>query len=115
MDFMPKESFWTNPAYHISPGSNTPEYVTALIEIPEGSRAKFEVDGSGLIKLDRILYTSVHYPSHYGFIPQTMTGDRDPLDILVLCSEKVPPLTLIEARVIGRIKYIEKKENPEKN
>ena len=104
MDFMPKESFWTNPSYHISPGSNAPEYVTALIEIPKGSRAKFEIDGSGLIKLDRILYTSVHYPSHYGFIPQTMTGDRDPLDILVLCSEKVPPLTLIDARVIGRQK-----------
>lgn len=99
---MPKESFWNNPYYHISPGKEVPEYVTALIEIPKGSRAKFEIDSeSGLIRLDRVLYNAIHYPSHYGFIPQTMTGDRDPLDILVLCSEHVPPMTLIEARVIG--------------
>lgn len=101
-NFMPKDNFWSNPWYHISPGKNIPTTVQALIEIPRGSRAKFEVDSdTGLIKLDRVLYNAIHYPTLYGYIPSTMTGDKDPLDILVLCSENVPPLTLIEARVIG--------------
>lgn len=107
MNYMPKENFWSNPWYHISPGKRIPEYVMAVIEIPKGSRAKFEVDSdSGLIKLDRVLYNAIHYPSHYGYIPSTMTGDRDPLDILVLCSESLPPLTLVEAKVIGMLHNI---------
>ncbi|KAL4449805.1 hypothetical protein ABPG74_008178 [Tetrahymena malaccensis] len=115
IDFMPSESFWNNHLYHISSGQNNPQYVQALIEIPKGSRAKFEVDeDSGLLKLDRVLYNAIHYPSHYGFIPSTMAGDRDPLDILVLCSEKVPPLTLIDARVIGVIQMIDGDEEDDK-
>ena len=76
-----------NHAWHsVSPGSNLPETVNAIIEIPKGSKAKYEIDKeSGLIKLDRVLFSSVMYPANYGFIPQTYCDDKDPLDILVLC------------------------------
>ena len=75
-------------AWHsVSPGENVPEIVNAIIEIPKGSKAKYEIDKeSGLIKLDRVLFSSVMYPANYGFIPQTYCDDKDPLDILVLCS-----------------------------
>jgi len=90
-----------DPIHGISYG-NVPEYVNAVIEIPQGSKAKFEIDKkSGLIKLDRVLFSAVHYPFHYGYIPRTMCDDGDPLDILVLCSVDVPPLTLIRVKVIG--------------
>jgi len=77
-------------------------FVYGLIEIPQGSHAKFEYDKDyGLIRLDRVLYTSTQYPTNYGFIPQTHADDGDPLDILVLCTERLPPGTLVRARVIG--------------
>ena len=76
-----------NPWHHVSYGENAPEVVTAIIEIPEGSKGKFELDKeSGMLKLDRVLFSSVHYPAHYGFIPQTYCDDKYPLDILVLTS-----------------------------
>ncbi|MBK9263361.1 MAG: inorganic diphosphatase [Polyangiaceae bacterium] len=78
------------------------EFVPAVIEIPRGSKLKYELDKrTGLLMLDRVLYSSVHYPANYGFIPQTHAGDGDPLDILVLMQEPVHPLTIVRARPIG--------------
>ncbi|HPD01962.1 MAG TPA: inorganic diphosphatase, partial [Clostridia bacterium] len=75
---------------------------TALIEIPMGSKCKYELDKeTGLIKLDRVLYTSTHYPQNYGFIPRTLSDDHDPLDVLVLCSEPVVPMAMIRCYPIG--------------
>ena len=75
---------------------------SSVIEIPFGSSVKYELDkASGLIKLDRVLYSAVYYPANYGFIPQTLAEDDDPLDVLVLCQEAVVPLTIIHARTIG--------------
>jgi inorganic pyrophosphatase len=89
----------------VSPGSDIPRVVNAIIEIPKGRRNKFEVDkATGLIRLDRYLYTSSHYPGDYGFIPQTLAEDGDPLDILVMVNEPTFSGCLIEARVIGLFK-----------
>ena len=91
-----------NPWHFVSYGQNSPAEVNAIIEIPTGSKAKYELDKeSGLLKLDRVLFSAVHYPANYGFIPMTYCEDNDPLDILVLCSVDVEPLCLIEAKVIG--------------
>ena len=74
----------------------------AIIEIPKGSTNKYELDkATGLLKLDRVLYSSVHYPADYGFIPRTYCGDGDPLDVLVLGQEPVYPLTIVQARAVG--------------
>ncbi|MEY3876055.1 MAG: hypothetical protein RIR50_1226, partial [Pseudomonadota bacterium] len=74
-------------------GSESPEVVNAIIEIPKGSKAKYELDKeSGLLILDRVLFSAVHYPANYGFIPQTYCDDHDPLDILVICSVDVQPM-----------------------
>lgn len=89
-------------------GDNAPQVVNGLIEIPQGSRTKYEIDKkTGLLKLDRIIYSSFHYPINYGFIPQTLGLDGDPLDILVMCSESIQPLCLVEARVIGNMQMID--------
>jgi inorganic pyrophosphatase len=86
-----------------------------VIEIPTGSKAKYELDkDSGLLKLDRVLFSSVHYPANYGFIPRTYCDDKDPLDILVLCSVKVETLCLIEAKVIGVMRMIDQGEEDDK-
>lgn len=91
----------THPA-HASIGTQAPEIVKAVIEIPKGSRMKYELDkSSGLLKLDRVLYSSTFYPMNYGFIPQTWFEDDDPLDILVMCSMDIEPLCVTEARVVG--------------
>ena len=80
----------------------------ACIEISLGSKTKYELDKeTGLLKLDRILYTSTHYPANYGFIPKTYAGDNDPLDVLVLCQSEILPLCLVECRPIGVIKMID--------
>ena len=82
----------------------TPEDFYAVIEITKGSKNKYELDKeTGLMLLDRILYTSTHYPAHYGFIPRTYADDEDPLDVLVLCSEKINQLTLVRCYPIGVI------------
>lgn len=87
----------------------------AVIEIPKGCKNKYELDKeTGMLKLDRVLYTATHYPANYGFIPRTYAGDNDPLDVLVLCQEDVVPLTLIEAYPIGVLKMIDNEENDEK-
>jgi len=89
-------------------GDNAPDTVNAIIEISQGSRAKYEVDKiTGLLRLDRVIYSSFHYPVNYGFIPQTLGQDGDPLDILVLCSQPIQPLCLVEANVIGNMQMID--------
>jgi inorganic pyrophosphatase len=89
-------------------GEKAPQKVNALIEIPQGSRAKYEVDKTtGLLRLDRVIYSSFHYPVNYGFIPQTLGQDSDPLDILVLCSQSIQSLCLVEANVIGNMQMID--------
>jgi len=96
-------------AWHdISPGDDLPHEFNAVIEIPMHSSVKYELDkASGLIKLDRVLYSAVYYPTNYGFIPQTLAEDDDPLDVLVLCQETVVPLTLMKARTIGIMAMID--------
>ena len=82
----------------------TPENFVAVIEISKGSKQKYELDKkTGLLILDRILYTSTHYPANYGFIPHTLAADGDPLDVLVLCSESLLPLSLVNVYPIGVI------------
>lgn len=96
-------------------GKNYPEIVNALIEIPQGSKAKYEIDKeTGLLMLDRVIHSSFHYPINYGFIPQTLGHDGDPLDILVMCSESIQPLCLVEATVIGNMQMIDNGEMDDK-
>ncbi len=96
-------------------GKNAPDQVNALIEISQGSRAKYEIDKTtGLLKLDRVIYSSFHYPVNYGFIPKTLGEDNDPLDILVICSESIQPLCLVEATVIGNMQMIDNGEKDDK-
>jgi inorganic pyrophosphatase len=96
-------------------GSKAPEIVNAVIEIPQGSRAKYEVDKeTGLLKLDRVIYSSFHYPVNYGFIPQTLGQDNDPLDILVICSQSIQSLCLVEASVIGNMQMIDQGQMDDK-
>jgi inorganic pyrophosphatase len=91
-----------HPWHDITPGEFLPNEFLSVIEIPSGSSVKYELDKpSGLIRLDRVLYSAAYYPANYGFIPQTLAEDDDPLDVLVFCQEPVVPLTLIEARTIG--------------
>jgi inorganic pyrophosphatase len=98
----------THPWHGAHYGENAPKKVNALIEIPEGSRAKYEVDkATGLLMLDRVIYSTFHYPMNYGFIPQTLGQDGDPLDILVLCSQSIQSLCLVEATVIGNMQMID--------
>ena len=97
-----------HPWHDVTPGEDMPQEFNTIIEIPFGSSVKYELDkSSGLIKLDRILYSAVYYPANYGFIPQTLAEDDDPLDVLVLCQETVVPLTLIHARTIGLMTMID--------
>jgi inorganic pyrophosphatase len=94
--------------HHLSPGKNPPQWLTAVIEICKGSRAKYEVHKqTGLLVLDRVLHSSVHYPVNYGIIPRTLAEDDDPLDILVLCLEGIQPGTLAYVEVIGVMNMID--------
>ena len=94
--------------HDISPNRIKKEDFFAVIEIPNGSKTKYELDkDTGLLKLDRILYTSTHYPANYGFIPRTFAEDGDPLDVLVLCSETIHPLSLVQCYPIGVISMID--------
>ena len=97
-----------HPWHDVTPGEDIPQEFNTIIEIPFGSSVKYELDKtSGLIKLDRVLYSAVYYPANYGFVPQTLAEDDDPLDVLVLCQETVVPLTLIHARTIGLMTMID--------
>ncbi len=87
----------------------------ALIEIPKGCKAKYEVDkATGMLRLDRVLYTSTVYPANYGYIPNTLADDGDPLDVLVLCGDAIYPMTLVKCRPIGVINMIDGGLNDEK-
>ncbi len=103
-------------AWHtVEIGSNVPEEVNAVIEVPMGSKIKYELDKkSGLIIVDRILFSSVHYPANYGFIPQTYSEDHDPLDILVLGQMPVHPLSIMRAKPIGLMKMLDQGEVDDK-
>ncbi|WP_106604825.1 inorganic diphosphatase [Chitinophaga ginsengisoli] len=104
-----------NPWHSVSTGSEAPKIVNAIIEIPKGCRAKYELDKeSGLLKLDRVLYSSVYYPANYGFIPKTYCDDHDPLDILILSQVDVVPMCIMEAKVIGVMQMIDNGEADDK-
>lgn len=101
--------------HDIDPKRITPDEFIAVIEIQKGSKQKYELDKkSGLLILDRILYTSTHYPANYGFIPHTLADDGDPLDVLVLCSESLLPLSLVKVYPIGVITMNDNGKNDEK-
>jgi len=104
-----------HPWHEVRIGANPPKNLNAIIEIPRGSRAKYEIDKeSGLIKLDRVIYASMYYPLNYGFIPQTLGEDHDPLDIVVLTQVAVVPGCLIPSRVIGVMQMIDRGEADDK-
>ncbi len=105
----------SNIWHDISPKRITPEDFICVIEISKGSKKKYELDKeTGLIILDRILYTSTHYPANYGFIPRTYGDDGDPLDVLLICAESLEPMSLVRAYPIGVIKMIDNGRNDEK-
>ena len=101
--------------HNIDPKLITPDDFNALIEIPKESRCKYELDkDTGLLKLDRVLYTSTHYPANYGFIPRTFAEDDDPLDVLVICAEPINPMTLVQVYPIGIIRMLDGGRNDDK-
>ncbi len=101
--------------HDIDPKRINPEDFVAVVEISKGSKKKYELDKeTGLIILDRVLYTSTHYPANYGFIPRSFGDDGDPLDVLVLCSESLEPLTLVRCYPIGYISMLDGGRNDEK-
>ena len=101
--------------HDISPKRITPDDFYAVIEISKGDKNKYELDKeTGLLKLDRVLFTSTHYPANYGFIPRTFADDGDPLDVLVLCSETILPMTLVECKPIGMLNMIDGDSKDEK-
>ncbi|MEG2455304.1 MAG: inorganic diphosphatase [Oscillospiraceae bacterium] len=105
----------SNIWHDIDPKRISPDDFIAVIEIPKGSKKKYELDkATGLIILDRVLHTSTHYPANYGFIPRTYGDDNDPLDVLVLCSEELDPLTLVRCYPIGYISMLDGGKNDEK-
>ena len=94
--------------HDIDPAVINPDNFSGVIEIPKGSSCKYEMDKhTGMLRLDRILYTSTHYPANYGFIPRTLADDGDPLDVLVLCNHHLYPLTLIQVYPIGVMRMID--------
>lgn len=104
-----------NPWHHVSPGDNLPGVVNGIIEIPKGTRAKYELDKeSGLLRLDRVLYSSVYYPANYGFIPQSYCEDKDPLDILILSQIDVVPMCIVPGKVIGVMRMLDNGEADDK-
>ena len=94
--------------HDMSPEFIKPDNFSAVIEIPKGSKNKYELDkDTGLLRLDRVLYTSTHYPANYGFIPRTYADDGDPLDVLVICAEPINPLTLVQVYPIGVMRMLD--------
>jgi len=104
-----------NPWHQVVPQTDIPDVVKGIIEIPKGNRAKYELDKeSGLLRLDRVLYSSMYYPHNYGFIPQSFCDDHDPLDILILSQIEVVPLCIVEAKVIGVMRMLDNGEADDK-
>lgn len=105
----------THPWHDVPIGADAPERFNTIIEIPRGSKVKYELDKkTGLLLVDRVLYSSVVYPANYGFIPRTLGDDDDPLDILVLMQEPVQPMSVLEVRPIGMMPMVDDGENDEK-
>lgn len=105
----------SNIWHDMNPHRVRPEDFVAVIEISKGSKKKYELDkDTGMIILDRVLYTSTHYPANYGFIPRSLGDDGDPLDVLVLCSQSLEPLTLVRCYPIGYISMLDDGRNDEK-
>ena len=104
-----------HPLHDIVVPEEIEDFLPAVIEIPAGSKLKYEIDKTtGMLMLDRVLYSSVHYPANYGFIPQSHAGDGDPLDILVLMQEPVYPLTIVCARPVGGLRMRDDKGEDDK-
>ena len=104
-----------NPWHDFDPSRIQADKFIAVIEIPKGCKKKYELDkASGMLILDRVLYTSTHYPTNYGFIPRTYARDGDPLDVLVMCSERLDPLTIVECYPIGVLKMTDDDATDEK-
>jgi inorganic pyrophosphatase len=104
-----------NPWHQVQPQTEKTDVVKGIIEIPKGNRAKYELDkDSGLLKLDRVLYSSMYYPHNYGFIPQSFCDDKDPLDILILSQIEVVPMCIVEAKVIGVMRMLDNGEADDK-
>ncbi len=104
-----------NPWHDVSYGDESPSIVQCIIEIPSGSKAKYELDKeSGLLRLDRVLFSSVHYPANYGFIPRTYCDDKDPLDVLVISQVAVVPFCIVNAKVIGVMRMLDGGESDDK-
>jgi inorganic pyrophosphatase len=105
----------SNPWHTVNIGVKAPEIINGIIEIPGGTRAKYELDkDSGLLKLDRVLYASMYYPANYGFIPKTYCDDGDPLDILVLSQIAIVPMCIVSAKVIGVMRMLDQGEHDDK-
>lgn len=105
----------SNIWHDISPKRINPQDFVAVVEIPKGSKKKYELDkATGMLSLDRILHTSTHYPANYGFIPRTYGDDLDPLDVLIICSEEIEPMTLVRCYPIGVISMIDSGRRDEK-
>jgi inorganic pyrophosphatase len=104
-----------HPWHDVQLGNQVPEIFPAIIEVPMGSKNKYELDkDSGLIRVDRVLYSSVVYPANYGLVPQTLAEDHDPLDVLVLGQEPVVPLAIVTAKAIGVMKMTDQGEADDK-
>ncbi|MCH2215937.1 MAG: inorganic diphosphatase [Flavobacteriales bacterium] len=104
-----------HPWHDVSPGEQCPDVVKGIIEIPKNCRAKYELDkDSGMLILDRVLYSSINYPANYGFIPQTYCDDGDPLDILVISQIDIVPMCLVEAKVLGVMRMLDEGEMDDK-
>jgi inorganic pyrophosphatase len=104
-----------NPWHHVTPGNDPKDFVNGIIEIPKNSRAKYELDkDSGMLILDRVLYSAVYYPANYGFIPQTYCDDNDPLDILVFSQLEVVPMCIVPSKVIGVMRMLDQGEADDK-
>jgi len=105
----------THPWHGVEVGDKAPKIVNCIIEIPKESRLKYELDKkSGLLKLDRVLFSAVFYPENYGFIPQTYCDDNDPLDIVLISEAPIQPLTIVEAKVIGVMQMLDSGEADDK-
>lgn len=104
-----------NPWHKVKIGDQAPDVVNGIIEIPKNTRAKYELDKeSGLLLMDRVIYSSMYYPANYGFIPRTYCDDKDPLDILVLSQITVVPMCIVSAKVIGVMRMIDNGELDDK-
>lgn len=104
-----------HPWHDVDPGAQAPAVLTAVVEVPKGSKTKYELDKTcGLIRVDRILFSSVQYPANYGFIPRTYCEDHDPLDILVLGQDAIVPLAVVRAKPIGLMKMLDQGEADDK-